>query len=126
MKIVILKDNLSVIKLDPRANPPIDTVGELFSITYTKEECSIVCASQHQFEAYSLLDREDDWRCLKIDGILDFSLTGILAKLSTILADHHISIFALSTFNTDYMLVKENSLEEAVRVLKEAGYTINE
>ena len=65
------------------------------------------------------IDREDGWRGFRFEGSLDFSLVGILAKVTGILAEHGISIFAVSTFNTDYVLVKSENYEKAAKVLKE-------
>ncbi len=93
-----------------------------FSIVKTESELSIVCDSD------ILLDSpvsESGWSCLKVEGVLDFSLTGILAKLSTVLADADISIFAISTYDTDYVLVRSNRLESAVVALKDHGYSIS-
>lgn len=70
------------------------------------------------------LERDDGWRGFRIQGVLDFSLIGILAKLSGILAEHQIGIFAVSTYNTDYILVKEENFERALNVLASEGYTI--
>ena len=67
---------------------------------------------------------EKDWRILKIEGILDFSLIGILSKISSILAKSQISIFVISTFNTDYTLIKEEKIKEAISILIEEGYEI--
>lgn len=67
---------------------------------------------------------ERDWRALKIEGQLDFALTGILASIATPLADAGISIFALSTFDTDYVLVKTEKLQQAINVLQSAGHQI--
>lgn len=67
---------------------------------------------------------EKDWKVLKIDSILDFSLIGIISKISTILADAKISIFVVSTYDTDYVLIKKSNLEITVRVLEENGYEI--
>ncbi|MFR1354504.1 MAG: ACT domain-containing protein, partial [[Clostridium] symbiosum] len=72
----------------------------------------------------STADREDGWRGIRIQGVLDFSLVGILSKLSGILAENQIGIFAVSTFNTDYILVKAEDFERAIRVLATAGYAI--
>jgi hypothetical protein len=66
-----------------------------------------------------------DWRILKVEGTLDFSLIGILAKISGILAKNSISIFVISTFNTDYILVKEEKVEKAILVLSKEGYEIS-
>lgn len=70
------------------------------------------------------IEREDGWRGFRIQGVLDFSLIGILSKLSAILADNGIGIFAVSTFNTDYILVKEKNFEKALDVLADNGYTV--
>ena len=69
-------------------------------------------------------ERDDGWRGFRIQGVLDFSLIGILSKLSGILAENHIGIFAVSTYNTDYILVKEENFERALEVLASKGYTI--
>ncbi len=67
---------------------------------------------------------EDGWRALRVKGVLDFSLTGILAKISGILANAKIGIFAVSTYNTDYILMKKENFEKALNVLSDAGYDI--
>ena len=72
----------------------------------------------------SVTKRDDGWRGFRIQGILDFSLIGILSKLSGILAEHKIGIFAVSTYNTDYILVKKENFERALEVLTLAGYTV--
>ena len=70
------------------------------------------------------IERNDGWRAFRIEGVLDFSLIGILSKISTCLAENGIGIFAISTFNTDYVLTKENDFSKAIEVLELAGYTI--
>ncbi|WP_294238824.1 ACT domain-containing protein [Pseudobutyrivibrio sp.] len=70
------------------------------------------------------IERDDGWRGFRIHGTLDFSLVGILAKISGILADHKISIFAVSTYNTDYVLVKEENFDRALSILEAEGYSI--
>ncbi|OQX62500.1 MAG: hypothetical protein B5M51_06030 [Anaerolinea sp. 4484_236] len=65
---------------------------------------------------------EKDWACIKVLGPLDFALTGILARISNVLAEAEISIFALSTYDTDYVLVKSNTLLASKKALKKAGY----
>ncbi|MBO4472083.1 MAG: ACT domain-containing protein, partial [Clostridia bacterium] len=72
------------------------------------------------------LEREDGWRGFRIEGMLDFSLIGILSKLSSILAENGIGIFAVSTYNTDYILVKEENFNRAMAVLAAAGYETTE
>ena len=70
------------------------------------------------------VNREDGWQMFKIEGVLDFSLIGILAKISGVLAKENISIFALSTFNTDYILVKTDKVHKAVRALNNNDFVI--
>ena len=70
------------------------------------------------------VERDDGWKGFRVQGVLDFSLIGILSKLSGILAEHKIGIFAVSTYNTDYILVKEENFERALTVLAAEGYTV--
>lgn len=88
----------------------------------TDEELSLVCATQ--FVPQNTTEREDGWRAFRIEGVLDFSLIGILSEISGILARAEIGIFAISTYNTDYILVKEKHFEKALDVLKTEGYCI--
>lgn len=96
--------------------------GELVSITRTPDELSVVCAEHDSNPgAAAGMVVEAGWRVLRVAGPLDFSLTGVLAALSTALAQAGISIFAISTFDTDYLMVKEPTLEAAVRALRAVG-----
>ena len=70
------------------------------------------------------VEREDGWKGFRIEGVLDFSLIGVLSKISGILAENKIGIFALSTYNTDYILVKEENFDRALTVLSGAGYEV--
>ena len=70
------------------------------------------------------VEREDGWKGFYIEGGLDFSLVGILSKLSGILAENGIGIFAVSTYNTDYILVKQENFDRAMKLLADAGYTV--
>lgn len=88
----------------------------------TDEELSLVCPTDIVPE--NTTDRDDGWRAFRIVGTLDFSLIGILARISKILAANEIGIFAISTYNTDYILTKEDNYEKALNVLKVSGYTI--
>lgn len=88
-----------------------------FGDTYP-EELSVVCLDEgvpHDVQ------RESGWRCLRVIGKLDFSLIGVIAKITTVLADTGLSVLSLSTFNTDYFLVRETDLSRAVHALVEAG-----
>ena len=88
----------------------------------TDEENSLVCPIT--LVPQNTIEREDGWRAFRIEGILDFSLIGILSRISTILAENRIGIFVISTFNTDYILTKTENFVWAVSVLRSAGYSI--
>ena len=85
-------------------------------------ELSLVCKTEDVPQ--HTIERDDGWKGFRIQGVLDFSLIGILSKLSGILADHKIGIFAVSTYNTDYILVKEENFKRALDVLASEGYTV--
>lgn len=98
-------------------------LGSPFCFTAkTDEENSVVCQTKDVPEHTT--ERDDGWKGFRIEGVLDFSLIGILSKISGILADNKIGIFAISTYNTDYVLVKKENYERALEVLKQAGYEI--
>lgn len=91
-------------------------------VSKTDEEISVVCPTE--ITPGNCIAREDGWKAFRIQGVLDFSLIGILSKIASILAEHEIGIFVVSTFNTDYVLVKEQNFTRALEVLALAGYTI--
>ena len=93
-----------------------------FFLARTDEELSLVCRTDRVPEG--TIAREDGWRAFRVEGTLDFSLVGILAKITGALAAANIGLFAVSTYNTDYILVKRENYERALRVLEETGYTI--
>lgn len=88
----------------------------------TDEENSVVCKTEDA--PNNTIERDDGWKGFRIEGVLDFSLIGILSKISEILADNNIGIFAISTYNTDYVLVKQENYERALDVLKKSGYGV--
>ena len=88
----------------------------------TGEENSLVCETSRV--PANTTEREDDWRALRVAGKLDFALVGILAELSAVLARRNIGIFAVSTYNTDYIFLKNARFEEAVSALEKAGYPV--
>lgn len=100
----------------------VDMSQEFCFIGKTDEELSVVCLTE--FVPEKTMEREDGWKAFRIQGVLDFSLIGILSKISTILAENKIGIFAISTYNTDYILTKADKYETALKVLEEAGYEI--
>ena len=118
MELEKLDSALTIAKLSENAR--IDCTADFFFLGKTDEEISLVCRTEDT--PAETLAQEDGWRGFRVRGVLDFSLTGILARLSAVLAEAKIGIFAVSTYNTDYILVKETDFECAVRVLTEAGY----
>jgi hypothetical protein len=93
--------------------------GDFFSVTRTKEELSLVCLQKIVPEETRC---EKDFRSIKVEGPLDFALVGVLASLTKALAQEEISILAISTFDTDYLLVKEAQVDRAVQKLSQAGH----
>lgn len=93
-----------------------------YSITRTLDELSIVC-DENQVPAE--IECQRGWKALRVEGTLDFSLVGILSNISSILANSKVSIFAISTFDTDYILVKEKDLQKSIKSLIEEGYEVN-
>ena len=120
MELKKLGYDLTVCKID--ALTDMDLTADFFFIGKTDEELSLVCRSEDV--PAKTIEREDGWKGFRIEGVLDFSLIGILSKLSGILAENGIGIFAVSTFNTDYILVKAENFEKAMRILSEEGYTV--
>jgi len=122
LTLLVVDGTLAVCRLDSDAPmPPWATAGDLFSITRTADELSVVC---RQDAVPDGINCERGWRCLRVAGTIPFSVVGVLASLTAPLADAGISVFALSTFDTDYLLVKAKDLERAVDVLRRRGHTI--
>ena len=115
-----LKIRFSVCKVSDYSG--IDLMQPFCFTGTTDEEYSLVCPEALVPE--NTTARDDGWRCFRITGQLDFSLIGILSRISGILAENGIGIFAVSTYNTDYILVKEENFDRAMRVLQEQGYTV--
>ena len=120
MKLKKLEHKLTVCKVADIKD--VDTDKDFCFIGKTDEEISLVCKTDDVPQ--NTIERDDGWRGFRIQGVLDFSLIGILSKLSTILAENGVGIFAISTFNTDYILVKAENFEKALKVLSDAGYDV--
>ena len=120
MKLRILSQSFTVCQVSDFSKAPLQS--EFCFLGKTDEECSLVCVTEDV--PANTVAREDGWRGLRVEGQLDFSLTGILSGLAGVLAQHRIPIFAVSTFNTDYLLTKAADFPRAVAVLAEAGYEI--
>ncbi len=98
----------------------VDLNAPFVFIGKTDEELSLVCETKAIPK--SVVERNDGWKAIRIEGTLDFSLIGVLAQITTLLAAHHIGVFVVSTFNTDYILVKEYDLKKAVTALENERY----
>lgn len=122
MKLKKLPYRLTVCKVADLS--AINISSDFFFIGRTDEELSLVCRTEDVPE--NTVERDDGWRGFRIEGVLDFSLIGILSKLSKILAENKISIFAVSTYNTDYILTKAENFDRAMDVLAAAGYEVTE
>ncbi len=116
LRLTVLDDRLAVCRLVPDAALPdwLSWTGGLTAVCRTAEELSLVCREDELPEG---VRAERGWRAFKVGGPLDFALTGILAGLAAPLAEAGISIFAISTFDTDYLLVRAADLERAREVL---------
>ena len=96
--------------------------GGFVSVTRTSDELSLVCAENAVPRGIS---REPGWRIFKVEGPFDFTLTGVLASVAQPLAEAALSIFTISTYDTDYVMVKEQDVEKAVQALAAAGHSVN-
>lgn len=119
MTLKILENKFSICKVEELKN--INLNNEFLFIGKTDEEISVVCDNKHIPNNFT--DINNNWKCIKIMGNLDFYLIGILSKITTILAEHNIGIFVVSTYNTDYILVKEDKINLARKCLEENNYT---
>ena len=120
MKIKKIDENFTICKVEEYSE--INLGLPWIFVASTDEELSLVCPTY--MTPKETLAREDGWKMFKVDGQLDFSLVGILAKITQILAHKKISIFAQSTYNTDYIMVKADKFSDAMKVLAENGYEI--
>ncbi|HWA24489.1 MAG TPA: ACT domain-containing protein [Lacunisphaera sp.] len=123
MNLILTRDRLAICQLPHDAAHPVwaTSAGAFFSITRTNEELSIVC---REGLAPPDIKQESGWRAFKVEGPLDFALTGILAALLDPLAQAGISVFCVATFNTDYVLVRDASVDAAINAFREDGHTV--
>lgn len=123
LTLTVLEKNYAICKLPPTAViPDWAHQGEFYSVTKTADELSIVCSQEYVGD---IKDIDKGWRIFKIEGKLDFSLLGIIASLSSVLAKEGVSVLVISTFDTDYILVKEDNLEKSINLLVQARHTVN-
>jgi uncharacterized protein len=122
LRLRALAGELAVCRLPADAPAPAPAAGALGSVTRTAEELSIVCPVA---DAPPGAEVECGWRALQVAGPLDFALTGVLAAIAVPLAEAEISIFAVSTYDTDYVLVREAALPAAAEALRRAGHEVS-
>ncbi|NMH58776.1 ACT domain-containing protein [Alteromonas ponticola] len=121
--LAVLPMEFTIHSLDSDATIPEEVLSSpLFFLGKTSEELSIVVPSNVPVES---LDSDVQWRALELIGPLALSMVGIMAQIGDVLAKAKISIFIVSTFETDFFLVKNNKLNDAIRALRKAGYTVN-
>lgn len=122
LTLLILPERYAVCRLPAEADfPEWARPGDLLALLRTRDELTVVCAERY---APPEARAERGWRALQVQGRLDFALVGVLASIAVPLARADVSLFALSTFDTDYVLVKENSLERAVAALTQQGFLV--
>ncbi len=120
MKIKVLKRQFCICKV--RDLSLVDLSDKYCFIGKTDEEISVICSEKHAPK--ETCARSDGWRAFRIEGEMDLSLVGILSAISGILADSQIPLMAVGTYNTDYLLVKEEHLEQALVLLEDHDYKI--
>ena len=120
MEIKKIDHNFSVCQVEDYSL--VNLNSEYSFIGKTDEEKSLVCITDEV--PANVIQQDDGWKAFRIQGVLNFSLIGILAKIAAALADNGISIFAVSTYNTDYVLMKKENYQKALDVLKALGYMI--
>ena len=118
MKIEKIDHDFSVCKVKDYSQ--VNFESEYVFIGRTEEENSLVCITEDVPD--NVTERDDGWKAFRIQGTLDFSLVGILSEISTLLAENKIGIFAVSTYNTDYIFTKTANYEQALKALADAGY----
>jgi hypothetical protein len=125
MDLRVLSERLSVCRLPVDAPWPVPIPGTSFySVTRTESEVSVVCA-EDQAPTGDHVRVEPDWRALEVAGPLDFTMVGVMAALTAPLADVDVSVFVVSTYDTDYVLVHAAALEKAIEALRSAGHAVH-
>lgn len=120
MELKIINQDFSICKVEDLSQ--VDYSDEFCFIGKTDEELSLVCSTK--LMPKNAIECDNGWKAFRIQGVLDFSLIGILSKISTLLANNQIGIFAVSTYNTDYILIKEENFEKSINALEQNGYVI--
>ena len=120
MKLKVINKDFSICQIKDLSE--VDFSDEFCFIGKTDEEISLVCDTNNL--PSNILSRDDNWKAFRIEGVLDFSLIGILSKISSLLAENNIGILVISTYNTDYILIKKENFSKAIKLLKDNDYQI--
>jgi hypothetical protein len=124
LKLELLEGRYAVVRLDAGEPPPAwAAAGPFVSITRTEAELSVVCPER---AVPAGAQAERGWRCLRVAGPLGFGMTGILASLAGPLASSGVSIFVVSTYDTDYLLLQDRDLDRGTHALSRAGHTVTD
>jgi uncharacterized protein len=122
--LTVLGERLSICRLDASEEVPVWATGSsFFSVTRTRDELSVVCPEDVVPESIS---RERGWRAFRLEGTFDLSMVGVLASVASPLAEAGASIFVVSTFDTDYVLVREEQLDLAFDTLRASGHRVGD
>lgn len=120
MKLKLYEEEYKVLKLQDPLNTTIDGI---YFYSQTNDEYSLVC--KENIDTDPVISIEKQYRLFMIEGVLDFSLVGIISKISSLLAQNSISIFVISTYNTDYFMVKSDKIEQTIALLECNDYCVN-
>ena len=124
LRLEVLEAPLTICKVADASCVDLGAIAAPMFFARTSDEVSLVCPTDSLPSSTPCVAREDGWRALRVVGTLDFSLTGIIAGISSVLADSGVPVFCVSTYDTDYVLVKENCFERTLCVLEAAGYAL--
>ena len=114
MELKIINQDFSICKVEDLSQ--INYSDRFCFVGKTDEELSLVCNTN--LVPQNAIECDNGWKAFRIQGVLDFSLIGILSEISTLLADNHVGIFAVSTYNTDYIFIKEENFEKSIKILE--------
>lgn len=120
MELKIINQDFSICKVEDLSQ--INYSDKFCFVSKTDEELSLVCNTN--LVPQNAIECDNGWKAFRIQGVLDFSLIGILSRISTLLAENKIGIFAVSTYNTDYILIKEENFDKSIKILENNGYII--
>ncbi|MDD2574434.1 MAG: ACT domain-containing protein [Bacillota bacterium] len=120
MELKIINQDFSICKVEDLSQ--VDYSDDFCFVSKTDEELSLVCNTN--LVPQNAIERDNGWKAFRIEGVLDFSLIGILSRISTLLAENKIGLFAVSTYNTDYILTKEENFDKSIKILEQNGFEI--